>query len=54
MSVPRSGFRLPAMTHDELEAIERAIVGWGKAIRARPTRAPRKVTARSDRRPSSS
>ena len=35
MTVERSGFRLPSMTQAELEAIERAIVGWGSAIRAR-------------------
>jgi hypothetical protein len=35
VTVERSGFRLPSYTADEMEAIERARVGWGKAIRAR-------------------
>lgn len=35
MSVPRSGIRAPVYTEAEHEAIERAIVDWGKALRAR-------------------
>lgn len=35
VSVPRSGVRQPARTTAELEAIERAILDWAVALRAR-------------------
>ncbi len=35
MTAARSGFRLPAYSEADLEAIESAIVGLGKALQAR-------------------
>lgn len=40
--IPRSGFRNPPLSEQDVEALERAIVGWAVAIaaRVRRTQAP--------------